>query len=174
MSTNHDAPQRTEGTARAEAHEVVGSYRSYAEAERAVDYLSDHDFPVRRTMLVGRGLEMVERITGRYTYWSAAGRGAATGAVVGALFGWLFGLFGWVEPVVGYLLLALYGAVFGAVVGAVIGALFGVAAHAATRGRRDFSSVPGFRARSYDLLVDTEVADQARQVLTREDAPGTG
>ncbi|WP_199430536.1 general stress protein [Qaidamihabitans albus] len=168
MSAQHETATR------ATPQEVVASYPDYEQAERAVDYLSDHEFPVQRTVIVGRGLDMVEQITGRYTYWSAAGRGAVTGAVVGALFGWIFGLFGWVSPVIGYLLLALYGAVFGAVVGAVLGALLGLAGHATTGGRRDFRSVPSFRAKSYQVLVDTEVAERARQTLAREGAPGIG
>ncbi|NIJ13772.1 hypothetical protein FHU38_004116 [Saccharomonospora amisosensis] len=99
MSTPHNT--RAETT----PQRAVATYHSYEEAERAVDYLSDNEFPVQRTVIVGRGLDMVEQITGRYTYWSAAGKGAANGAVVGALFGWLFGLFGWVAPLIADLLL---------------------------------------------------------------------
>jgi len=149
---------------------VVATYPDYAQAERSVDYLSDHDFPVERTAIVGRDLEMVEQITGRLTYWGAAGRGASSGAVAGALIGWLFGLFGWVNPLVAGLLLALYGAL----IGAAVGALVGVIGHALTGGRRDFSSTPGFRASSYDLLADDEVADDAVRVLQEAGAPGVG
>lgn len=153
---------------------AVATYGTYEEAERAVDYLSDHEFPVQRTAIVGRGLDMVEDITGRYTYWSAAGKGAGNGAIIGALFGWLFGLLGWVAPLIADLLLALYGALFGAVIGGILGALLGIAGHAGTGGRRDFSSVPRFRAESYQLLVDAEVADRAQQVLNSPGAPGVG
>jgi uncharacterized membrane protein len=96
---------------------TVASYRSYAEAERAVDYLSDQRFPVQRAAIVGRGLSSFEQITGRLTMWRAAGQSAVSGAVLGALFGWLFGVFDWVNPVISGLLLALYGAIFGAVAG---------------------------------------------------------
>jgi len=154
----------------AEAQVVVASYRTYAEAERAVDYLSDHQFPVQRAAIVGRGLSSVERITGRMTIWRAAAQSAASGAVLGALFGWLFGLFDWVNPIVSGLLLALYGAIFGAVVGGLLGLL----GHALTGGRRDFSSVAGMRAESYDVLVDAEVAGQATQLLDAPGAPGRG
>jgi hypothetical protein len=132
-----------------------------------VDYLSDRDFPVQRTAIVGRGLEMVEQITGRVTYLSAAGRGAASGAVAGALIGWLFGLLDWVTPLIASLLLALYGALFGA----VIGALIGLAGHALSGGRRDFSSMPGFRAQSHDILVDADVADEAVNLLASANVP---
>jgi hypothetical protein len=154
--TTANAPQTP-----AEPQRIVASYPTYAQAEQAVDYLSDQDFPVQRAAIVGRGLEMVEQITGKVTYLSAAGRGAASGAVAGALIGWLFGLFDWMTPLIASLLLALYGLVFGA----VIGALIGLAGHALSGGRRDFSSMPGFKAQSHDILVDAEVADQAVNLL---------
>jgi hypothetical protein len=154
----------------AEGQVVVASYPTYAEAERAVDYLSDQRFPVQRTAIIGRGLSSIERITGRLTVWRAAAQAAASGAVLGALFGWLFGLFDWVNPVISGLLLALYGAIFGAVAGGLIGLL----GHALTGGRRDFSSVAGMRAESYDVLVDTEVAPRAVELLDAPTAPGRG
>jgi hypothetical protein len=140
---------------------VVASYANYADAERAVDYLSDQRFPVQRTAIIGRGLSSFERITGRLTIWRAAAQSAAYGAVLGALFGWLFGLFDWVNPIISGLLLALYGAI----VGIVAGGLLGLLGHALTGGRRDFSSVAGMRAESYDVLVDADVASQAIQLL---------
>jgi hypothetical protein len=140
---------------------VVASYRTYTEAERAVDRLSDQRFPVQRTAIVGRGLSTFEQVTGRLTAGRAAAQSAVSGAIIGALFGWLFGLFDWINPLISSLLLALYGAVFGA----VVGALFGLLGHALSGGRRDFSSVSGMRADSYDVLVDVEVAEQARRLL---------
>ncbi|GAA2263754.1 hypothetical protein GCM10009853_016270 [Glycomyces scopariae] len=149
---------------------LVGSYRDYADAERAVDHLSDNRFPVERTAIVGRGLTSVERVTGRLTTGRAAGQSAISGAVLGALFGWLFGLFNWVDPLIAGLLLALYGAL----IGAVAGALIGMAAHALTGGRRDFSSVGELRADSYDLLVDAAHAIEAGRLLDAEGGPGRG
>ncbi|HEX5740003.1 MAG TPA: general stress protein, partial [Pilimelia sp.] len=100
-----DVPQ-TEAVPQAEAagQTVVASYASYAEAERAVDHLSDREFPVERAAIVGRGLTSFEKVTGRLTSWGAAGQGALSGAVIGALFGWLFGLLNWVDPVISGLL----------------------------------------------------------------------
>src|SRR5271155_5086837 len=43
----------------------VGSYPTYAEAQRAVDYLSDQQFPVEQVTIVGVDLMQVERVTGR-------------------------------------------------------------------------------------------------------------
>ena len=59
----------------------IASYGSYGEAERAVDYLSDHRFPVERTAIVGRGLSSIESATGRFTFWRAAVRSAPSGLV---------------------------------------------------------------------------------------------
>ena len=143
------------------AQVVIGSYATYAEAERAVDRLSDQKFPVEHTAIVGRGLSTVEQVTGRLTLGKAAAQSAATGAVLGGVLGWLFGLFNWVNPLVSGLLLALYGAILGAIIGGVLGLL----AHAMSGGNRDFSSVSSMRADSYDVLVDAEFAERARGII---------
>jgi hypothetical protein len=46
----------------------IGSYPTYAEAQRAVDYLSDQQFPVQQVTIVGVDLMQVERVTGRLTW----------------------------------------------------------------------------------------------------------
>ena len=75
--------------------------------------------------------------------------------------GRLFGLFDWFDPIIASAWLALHGLWFGA----LVGALFGVLAHALQRGRRDFGSVAGMRADRYELLVDEEVAEDAKRRL---------
>ena len=47
---------------------VVASYESYAEAQAAVDALSDQRFPVERLSIVGSDLRIVEQITGRLNW----------------------------------------------------------------------------------------------------------
>jgi uncharacterized membrane protein len=140
---------------------TVASFATYADASRAVDYLSDHKFPVERVAIVGHNLRLVEQVTGRRTKGRAALEGAMVGALIGAFFGFLFGLFDWVDPLVSGLLLALYGFVFGAITGAILGFLF----HWATGGIRDFDSVPAFVADRYDVIADPEVADDAARLL---------
>ena len=66
---------------------VIATFNRYGEAERAVDYLSDHGFPVERSTIVGRDLEYVEQVTGRMTYARAALDGLWFGALVGAVMG---------------------------------------------------------------------------------------
>lgn len=154
--------ERAAGQDQAAGGEVaVASYDSYAEAERAVDHLSDQRFPVEHAVIVGRGLRSVEHVTGRMTTWRSVGQSALSGALLGALLGWIFGLFNWVDPLITGLLLALYGAVFGALIGALMGGI----AHAMTRGRRDFTSVTQMQADRYDLLVEASFAAEATRML---------
>jgi uncharacterized membrane protein len=152
------------GTLRAAGNQtqrVVASFTSYADAERAVDHLADHGFPVERVAIIGRDPQLVERVTGRRGYGQAALNGATAGSLFGALFGWLFGLFNWIHPLINGLLLAAYGLVSGA----GFGALAGLLSHWALGGRRNFSSVGGMVAARYDVVVDDEMAAEAEQRL---------
>lgn len=138
----------------------VGSYDTYADAQRAVDYLSDEKFPVENVTIVGSELQMVERVTGRLNYGRAAAAGAGSGAWFGAFVGLLLGIFA-SDSNVFLLLLA------GAIYGAVFGAVFGLAGYAATRGRRDFTSRSSIVAGRYDVLCAAQQAEQARELLAR-------
>jgi hypothetical protein len=136
----------------------VASYATYPEAQRAVDHLSDSGFPVEHVDVVGRNLRLVEHVTGRLTNARAALAGAGTGAWFGLLIGLLVGLFTtgpvWLGLILG-----------GLVIGALWGAVFGFVAHWAMRGQRDFSSISGLVADSYELLVASEHAERARALL---------
>ena len=140
---------------------VVASYESYAEAQAAVDALSDQRFPVERLSIVGSDLRIVEQITGRLNWGRAALAGAASGAPTGGLFGLIFALFLTDDPGVSALGVFLYGVV----IGALIGAALSIAGYAVTGGRRDFSSVGGLQANRYDVMADQDVADEAERLL---------
>ncbi|NHC45698.1 general stress protein [Motilibacter aurantiacus] len=139
----------------------VGSYGTYAEAQRAVDFLSDEKFPVEGVTIVGSDLQMVERVTGRLTYGRAAAAGAASGIWFGFLVGLLLTLFADADTN-GFAVILL-----GAVWGALFGAVFGLVGYAATGGRRDFTSLSQIVARRYDVLCDSRTAEQARELLAR-------
>jgi uncharacterized membrane protein len=140
---------------------VIATYPTYAEAQRAVDHLSDQNFPVQRVAIVADGLKFVEQVTGRLNYGRALLNGALSGALSGAFVGFLFGLFSFFSPAVSALNLALYGLL----VGAVIGAVFGLISYALSGGQRDFSSISSMQADRYHVMVDPEVADEAQRVL---------
>ncbi|MDH5153043.1 general stress protein [Kocuria palustris] len=142
----------------ASAHyQVLRTVPSYDQAQRLVDQLSDAGFPVEHVRLVGTDLRLVEQVTGRMTYGKAALYGAASGAWLGLLIGLLLGLF----TVVGWLWVILWAVLLGA----VWGLIFGLLGHAATGGRRDFSSVQGLEASSYEILVEAEYVEAATAKL---------
>ena len=140
---------------------MLVSYDNYASAQRAVDFLSDKEFPVENVAIVGSDLRLVEKVTGRLTLARAALAGAATGAWLGLVLGLLLGLFtnrpmGWLGTVlVALVVFAFWGAVFGAV------------AHALTGGARDFESRSAIVAGRYDVRVNAAHADRARQLLSQ-------
>jgi hypothetical protein len=145
----------------------VASYSNYAAAAEAVNYLAENKFPVERVSLVGRGVTLVEEVTGRAGYLDAALRGALAGGVTGALIGWLFGLWDWFNPVVASGWLVVDGFWFGALVGLLMGLL----SRAVSAGSREFTSVDRLGAERYDLVVDEEVADEAKRLLERFQLP---
>ena len=141
---------------------TVKAVDTYAEAERAVDYLSDTGFPVEHVTIVGTGLRYVEQVTKRITTWGATGLGAAYGALFGLFWGLLFGIFFTVDSgsFWGVLLYSL-------VIGVVFGAVYGAIDHAASHGRRDFASVSDTRADRYEVQVDDGHAEDAQRMLER-------
>ena len=143
------------------ARELIASYGEYAEAQRAVDFLSDEKFPVQRTAIIGSDLRMVVLVYGRLNYGRAAMAGVASGAWFGLLIGLFLGLF--TPGGQGLLLLLGWGLVFGAIAGAV----FGLVGHAMSGGRRDFVSRQQLTAGRYDVVVDSSHANEARTVLAR-------
>jgi len=135
----------------------LGTYDKYADAQKAVDYLSDHEFAVENCMIVGTDLKQVERVTGRLTRGRVAGAGALSGMWMGLFVGLIFAMFGQGDTVVAVVSTVAFGAVFG-----VVWVLIG---YAATKGRRDFTSVSQVVATRYELLVEHKFAEQARALL---------
>ncbi|HEY7177022.1 MAG TPA: general stress protein [Micromonosporaceae bacterium] len=138
---------------------TVGTYQNYADAQRAVDYLSDNGFPVQQTAIIGTDLRLVETVTGRLTVWRAALAGIASGAWFGLFFGLILGIFvnvNWWAVILSTIL-----------IGAAWGAIFGAIAHATTGGRRDFSSRSSLQAGQYAVTATADVADQARHMLVQ-------
>lgn len=149
------------------AWNTVARFDDYETAQRAVDRLSDDGFPVEKLDIIGSELQLIERVTGRLTKARAATAGAVTGLWAGLLIGTLLSLFTTGHSWIGVILAALgFGALWGAV--------FGFAAHAASRGQRDFSSVRALTARHYDLIARDGSVDRARNMLSEAGLlPGT-
>ncbi len=136
----------------------LGVYDKYELAQKAVDFLSDHEFPVQNCMIVGTDLKQVERVTGRLTTGRVAVGGLLSGVWLGLFVGLIFSLFDTGRN--GFAVIvstALFGAAFG-----LIWALVG---YAMTRGRRDFTSVTQVVATRYEVLVEHKFAQQGRELL---------
>jgi hypothetical protein len=140
---------------------TVGSYDTYEQAQRAVDFLSDEGFPVQHVTIVGNGLRMVERVTGRLDRNRAAGTGAVGGAWWGLFAGAILTLFT-AEESNWFLLVIL-----AVIAGAVFGAIMGIIGYALTGGKRDFTSTSSVVATTYDVLCHHQHAEQAQNLLTK-------
>ena len=136
----------------------IGRYASYLQAQRAVDFLSDNHFPVQFVTIVGTGLQMVERVTGRLTYAKVALSGVLSGAYFGGFVGIAMYLFSSVAMENVFILMGM---------GAGFGLLFGVIAYARSGGRRDFTSTSQIVATEYLVLCLSEKSGEARTMLRR-------
>jgi len=141
--------------------QVLATYDTYVEAQKAVDFLSDEGFPVQHVSIVGSDLRMVENVTGRLTRGRAAAAGAASGAWFGLFVGILLALF----TAEGQSTLGLVLA--GVLYGLVFGAIFGFTGHALTGGKRDFISRSKIVSSRYEISCVWAEADRGREVLAR-------
>jgi hypothetical protein len=139
--------------------QIVGSYPSYQQAQRAVDRLANAQFPVRRLTVVAQGLRMLEQRGDRPGYGWAALHGLLLGAPVAAVLGVLAAVTVLDEPLAAGLTFAAWAALAGALAGVAIG----VGVEALRVPRRRGRSV--LHADRYDLVADGEVADWARHLL---------
>ncbi len=138
----------------------IGSYATYAEAQRAVDHLADSEFPVQEVTIVGVDLMLVERVIRRLTWGRVLGTGAASGAWFGLFVGFLLSLFAEQGDFLGPILVGL-------TTGVIFGMVFAAAGYASSRGRRDFASASQLVAGRYDVLCQPSNAERARDLLAK-------
>ncbi len=141
----------------------LGVYERYEQAQKAVDFLSDNEFPVQNCLIVGTDLKQVERVTGRLTTGKVALGGLLSGVWMGLFVGLVLSLFGTGSTISIIVSTMVFGAIFGLV--------FAMAGYAATRGRRDFTSVSQVVATRYEVLVEHKFAEQGRQLLATLSEP---
>jgi Heat induced stress protein YflT domain len=140
----------------------LGVHDSYEDAQRAVDYLSDHEFPVQDVLIVGTDLKQLERVTGRLTRGRVIGAGALSGMWLGLFVGVIFALF---DPN-GFQIVNVLGTV---AFGALFGAIWAVVGYKLTRGERDFTSVSQVVAAKYEVLCEHKHVARGRELLTQMD-----
>ncbi len=142
----------------------VGSFATYEEAQRAVDYLADNEFPVADVTIVGVDLMLVERVFGRLTWRKVLISGAASGASFGFFVGLLLAVFSPAgtgpTSVVGPIVAGLVG-------GAVFSVTMAAISYSASKGKRDFTSSSQLVAGRYDVLSQPRNAERAKDMLAR-------
>lgn len=139
----------------------LGTFETYAAAQRAVDALSDAQFPVQNCLIVGTDLKQLERVTGRLTWGRVLLAGMMSGLWLGLFVGLVFAMFGQRQD--GFTLMA-----FTALSGAVFGMIWSALGYAFTRGARDFTSVSQTVATKYEVLCEHKHAQAARDILTKD------
>lgn len=143
----------------------IAIYDEYSDAQRAVDYLSDREFPVQYCTIVGTDLRTVEKVTGRLTWGKVMGAGALQGVVWGIGLGLLMMLF-W--PGAGFATLIMAVAIF-----VLINLITTAISYQVSGGNRDFTSTTAIVATHYEILVDRQHAAQARSILAGPVYTGT-
>jgi len=139
--------------------DVIGTYETYAEAQRIVDRLAKADFAVAQVSIVGNDLKTVERVTGKLTYGKSALAGAASGAWFGVFAGLLLFLFS-ATPNFAFVVAA-------GIIGSGFGMLFGIVTYAINRRIRDFTSTHQVLASNYQVIVDPNLTAKAQELLAR-------
>lgn len=139
--------------------QTVSTYTAYEDAQAAVDFLSDKQFPVENLMIVGTNLRLVERVTGRRTWGSVISQGALSGIGTGMLVGIMMALFLGEQGNLTVMLL------MGLALGVVLGIITAVIAYALSQGKRDFNSMRQTVASTYEVLAEHKVVQQARDLL---------
>ncbi|TAM84445.1 MAG: hypothetical protein EPN43_12505 [Jatrophihabitans sp.] len=138
----------------------LGIFDQYDQAQQAVDYLAEHDFPVENVAIVGTELKTIERVTGRLTRGKIAVAGATSGLWLGLFVGLAFALFSTSRAGLAYVALTpLLGALFG-----LVWSQIGYAAATRT-GRRDFASISQVVATKYEVLVEHRYAERGRELI---------
>jgi hypothetical protein len=139
--------------------DVLGTYDSYADAQKVVDRLVRADFDARALAIIGNDLKSVERVTGKMSYGRAALTGAATGAWFGLFAGTVLFLFG-SSPNVTYAVAVI-------LIGAAFGMLFGIVSYSVNRRRKDYTSTNQVIASNYQVLVPSNLVVRAQELLQR-------
>ena len=138
----------------------VGIFNSYADAQKAVDYLSDEKFEVQNLAIVGTELKSVERVLGRRNWGTVITQGLQSGVSTGLLVGLVMLIFTKPTSYFALLLVSL-------AIGITLAIGFSAAGYAMTRGKRDFTSVTQTVATKYEVLCEHKVAAQARDLLSQ-------
>ena len=162
MSTQPHMAARMENRLGLEFPRSLSSYDTYAEAQRAVDFLADKEFPVEDVMIVGTDLKQVERVSGRLTTGKVLVGGLLSGVWIGVFVGLVFALFDDGEGILQRLVSTV-------LIGALFGLVWAWLGYRSTGGQRDFTSISQVVASRYEVLTEHRHAQRARELLDELD-----
>ena len=145
-----------------ESPQSLAVFEKYEEAQKAVDYLSDHEFPVQNVMIVGTDLKQIERVTGRLTRGRVAVGGIMSGAWLGAFVALVFAIFDTANSTPATFFITV-------IAGMVFGLVWALIGYALTGGNRDFTSIQQVVATKYEVLVEHRDAAKARELIAQMD-----
>lgn len=138
------------------------TYDTYAEAQRAVDFLADKEFPVQDVMIVGTDLKQIERVRGRLTTGKVLIGGLLSGVWIGVFVGLVFAMFEGGESIVQRMVSTV-------LIGAVFGLVWAWLGYRSTGGQRDFTSISQVVASRYEVLTEHKHMQSARELLAELD-----
>lgn len=158
----HPVEAETSGRSRGDGgrggSDSLGVHTSYESAQRLVDTLAEHRFPLWRMRIVGRDLHPFEAVVGRL----AVSRAVLLGAACGAGFGLLFRLVFMYTTA-----FSVFPLLIAVLLGSACGAFFGAIAHTVIRRRRP-RGPQRLTAHRYEVLIDTDLSELAREVVLHE------
>ena len=162
MSTQPHMAARMENRLGLEYPRSLDTFDSYADAQKAVDYLADNEFPVEDVMIVGTDLKQVERVSGRLTTRKVLLGGLLSGIWIGVFVGLIFAMFDGGEGLVQRLVSTV-------LIGAAFGVIWAWLGYRSTGGQRDFTSVSQVVASRYEVLTEHRHAQRPRELLDELD-----
>ena len=156
QSTSHQRYSRAQFPTLPEG-EIVGSFATYESAQAGIDALARSEFPVEQVSIVGSDLKSVERVIGRMNYGRAALAGLANGVMIGMFMTLIWLIMLPQTP------MATLGAIFLISIG--FGVIWGIIGYAITPTKREFTSMMQLTASHFDVVVPSQLAGRARELL---------
>ena len=136
--------------------EVVASFSSYAEAERAIESLATASVPAEKLRIIGHGLRIPRGQDGRSLRWMF--EAGIVGAAIGAFIILLAVVLGLGDSVAGSLTFSAL------LLGAACGLLAGIGALVVARLQLPEGDIRLFAER-YDVTADPKIADRAAREI---------
>nr|WP_257909942.1 general stress protein [Janibacter limosus] len=160
MSTQPNMTAPMQQHLRLEYPMSLDTFDTYAEAQRAVDFPADKEFPVRDVMIVGTDLKQIERVRGRLTSGKVMLGGLLSGIWIGVFVGLVFTMFDGGEGLVTRMLSTI-------LIGAVFGVVWAWLGYRSTGGQRDFTSISRVVASRYEVFTEHKHVQAARELPRR-------